>query len=316
MSHFARNLLLIALPAALALPLAASDQRSWKFTSFDYPNALTTSAYGINAGGVMVGIYTDPTGRMRGFQRRDGALTPIDYPGAFFTMPAGINDHGDIVGAQSMNPGLPGMGLHGFILQQGSFTAIPDYPGHLNTVPMRITNSGVIVGCYHDTDFGPTMHAMKYTNGTYSSLSSGPTMNMGVAPDGIVTVGVYGTTIPPGQPMHGLVATGDKYVLFDFPFALSTVGTDMNGSGDIVGIYIDSAMKSHGFLLHTDAVSLFGSNPLPGINGGFEFTTIDYPGAIATEIWGLNAKGDMVGDYTDAAGKVHAFFLSQSASLK
>jgi len=43
---------------------AASD---WVFTSVDYPGAAATRAFGINAGGDVVGSYADATGRTHGF---------------------------------------------------------------------------------------------------------------------------------------------------------------------------------------------------------------------------------------------------------
>jgi uncharacterized membrane protein len=40
------------------------------------------------------------------------------------------------------------------------------------------------------------------------------------------------------------------------------------------------------------------------------FTTIDFPGAIATNAQGINAQGEIVGGYTDTAGRSHGYLLS------
>ena len=40
------------------------------------------------------------------------------------------------------------------------------------------------------------------------------------------------------------------------------------------------------------------------------FTTIDVPGAVLTNAQGVNAQGDVVGTYTDAAGQQHGFLRS------
>ena len=40
------------------------------------------------------------------------------------------------------------------------------------------------------------------------------------------------------------------------------------------------------------------------------FTSIDFPGAIATDAHGINARGDIVGRYV-LAGKTHGFLLSR-----
>ena len=41
----------------------------------------------------------------------------------------------------------------------------------------------------------------------------------------------------------------------------------------------------------------------------FDFTTIDVPGAVATTAWGINARGDIVGSYTDGTGRSHGYLL-------
>src|SRR5918992_2048062 len=40
------------------------------------------------------------------------------------------------------------------------------------------------------------------------------------------------------------------------------------------------------------------------------FITIDFPGAIATNAQGINAQGEIVGGYTDTAGRSHGYLLS------
>lgn len=41
------------------------------------------------------------------------------------------------------------------------------------------------------------------------------------------------------------------------------------------------------------------------------FTLIDYPDAASTQIWGINARGEMVGVYVDAARATHGFHYSR-----
>ena len=42
----------------------------------------------------------------------------------------------------------------------------------------------------------------------------------------------------------------------------------------------------------------------------FQFTSIDFPGAVLTNVQGINPGGEMVGFYRDTAGKQHGFSLS------
>jgi hypothetical protein len=37
------------------------------------------------------------------------------------------------------------------------------------------------------------------------------------------------------------------------------------------------------------------------------YTTIDFPGAISTDLSGINSSGVMVGSYTDSTGASHGF---------
>jgi probable HAF family extracellular repeat protein len=43
---------------------------------------------------------------------------------------------------------------------------------------------------------------------------------------------------------------------------------------------------------------------------GFNFTTIDYPGAIKTQAWGINSTGQIAGYYFDTSGAAHGFTYS------
>ncbi len=43
------------------------------------------------------------------------------------------------------------------------------------------------------------------------------------------------------------------------------------------------------------------------------FTTIDFPGAVLTRVWGVNDKGRVVGQYRDRDGNIHGFLLGHRA---
>jgi len=43
----------------------------------------------------------------------------------------------------------------------------------------------------------------------------------------------------------------------------------------------------------------------------FQFTSIDYPGAVLTRSTGINSEGQIVGRYVDSGGSFHGFLLSQ-----
>jgi hypothetical protein len=43
------------------------------------------------------------------------------------------------------------------------------------------------------------------------------------------------------------------------------------------------------------------------------YSTIDFPGAISTDVSGINSSGDIVGTYTDANDVAHGFRLDRGA---
>jgi hypothetical protein len=67
-------------------------------SSFDYPGASSTIAYGINDSGTIVGYYGDANGWQHGFTLSGTNYTTTNYPGALFTIANGINNTGTIVG--------------------------------------------------------------------------------------------------------------------------------------------------------------------------------------------------------------------------
>jgi len=83
-----------------------------------------------------------------------------------------------------------------------------------------------------------------------------------------------------------------NFAQLDVPNSASTEADGINTRGDIVGFFVDSANKTHGFLFRKG-----------------EFTTIDFPGAdvVSTQARGINPQGDIVGFYVskDAAGVSH-----------
>ena len=42
-----------------------------------------------------------------------------------------------------------------------------------------------------------------------------------------------------------------------------------------------------------------------------DFNTIDVPGALRTSAFGINARGDIAGAYTDTSGELHGYLLSR-----
>ena len=272
------------------------------FTSFDVPGSTGTFALDINAWGNIVGRCLI-TGQTHGFLRsKAGVFTTIDFPGASFTVASAINDWGDIVGMYAL-PTAP-TERHGFLLRNGVFTTI-DPPGSPFTNVLGISALGDITGRFClKIPCGPpgngTYHGFVVRAGTITAFD---------VPDAIETnawkenpIGlVLGAFRRADGISHLFVRYGQTVDTFDLPGALSI--TEDNGGinllGDIVGQYCDlppcvqPTSGAHGFVLREHKV-----------------TTIDFPGARTTGIFGINVLGDLAGAYFDAAGKNHGLLVT------
>ncbi len=284
-------------PSARKLLLERGSARSetaFDFTAIDVPNAVFTSATGINARGEIVGGYVDASLRSHGYILRDGAFTTIDYSDAAGTVvkgtdAKGIGPSGEIVGTYTV-VGEPGVNVHGYLLtKQGEFVAV-NYPGHTNTIAQRILPDGTILGCRHDDNTMGSMKGVVITRSGSEEIGQFASMNNGATPDHRQIVGLYINMA--GRQQGFLIDDGVFKPLFlgDIPTAAAW---DMNPAGEIVGVYRNSA-GLHGFVLRDEV-----------------YVAIDFPGALATRAFGINARGDVVGTYVATDGTSHGFVATR-----
>ena len=271
--------------------------------SIDVPGATNTFPLDINAEGVIVGRYV--RGGTHGFVRsREGDLTTIDVPGASFTVATAINDRGDIVGQYAL-PTAPTQ-RHGFLLKDGTFFTL-DPVGSTFTNVLGINERGDIVGryCVLAVCTPPGTGAYRgflFRDGEFTFIDvPGATETDPFKIDGrgrivggfltaggeeqifVLNNGVFTALAPPGGQ----------------PVSLETGG--INERGDIVGNYCEMSFPCfsastdvHGFLMTARG-----------------FATIDIPGARTTVANGINARGEIVGAYSDAGNRFHGFLLSR-----
>jgi uncharacterized membrane protein len=187
--------------------------RGGVFTPIVFPNSDHTTPTGINANGDIVGWYLDKVGT-HGFLLQDGAYTSIDFPGAAaFTEIWKISDYGEIDGRyRSSTDGK----YHVFVLNNGTFTSVPDVPGSVETAPGSfsedggLNNSGAIAG--------------QYCSAKSCAL--------------LTSVGT----------LHGFLLSGGVYTTFDYPGAVETFVFGLDNFDDVVGTCEDSSGKIHGYL--------------------------------------------------------------------
>jgi probable HAF family extracellular repeat protein len=229
------------------------------------------------------------------------------FPGSDATEGRGINDRGQIVGTYfGPASGRP----HGFLLTNGAFAKIDDVPDALDTIPMGLNNRGEIIGIYTARNEGRPAHSFLLSHNNFISIDVPGRGKTQTNADGINDLGQVVGSYVDETGVHGFLWSNGSFTTIDAPGALTTGASDINNRGDIVGAYVDvppatGRATNHGFVFSDG-----------------RFTTIDIPSAIAgefidreinTAVRGINDRGDLVGDYTDALGAVHGFELSRGA---
>lgn len=207
---------------------------------------------------------------------------------AFYTTPSDLNDSGTVVGQALVgSPPLlvawrwrPGLGLE----------VLPPPPGLASYRAMGVNDAGVITGD-GGVDWG---EAWRYEAGTYEMLGSLPGDSMSVAAaineDGVVA----GTSLSPSttDPRNAYSAApggGPSEVQAD------AWATRINAGGQVVGYYVGNVAYRH----TPDA----GTLTLPPLGE-----------RVLSWAWGINARGDVVGEAAQANGNGHVPFLFTDAA--
>lgn len=225
---------------------------------------------------------------------RAAVLVPIvPVPNSTGTTAFGINDSDIIAGSYiGSNDGVE----HGFFgTLSGSYTTFDAGSG--GTEPRGIGNSGVITG------FSNSQHGYTSDHPIFERLANGS----------IVNVTAF------GQQLYGLAQginarnrfAGIYWDTQNFD-AVAFVGRNGEWKKDMR--IPAEHQASQGFGINNDNV-MVGSYFSPPDHGfivnGRTLTTVDYPNANAQGTWvtGINDKGNVVGQWFDANGRIHSFLL-------
>jgi len=203
-----------------------------------------------------------------------------------------------------------------------------DVPGAANTVPLSINADGVIVGRYRAS--GLVHGFVRSPSGDITTIDvpgANFTVTAAINNRGDI-VGMYGVPSSPAG-RHGFLLKDGVFTTFDPPGSTFTNAIGINERGDIVGRYAVGAGPGHGFLLQDGAFTTidvpgatrtdaFGINDPEEIVGGFltadhhaqifvlssgVYSVIVPPGGqnVSLDKGGINARGEIVGQYCDAA---------------
>ncbi|HEX4012536.1 MAG TPA: hypothetical protein VHX17_01465 [Candidatus Cybelea sp.] len=234
--------------------VARPPYRSSDFTLEQAPGASLTTVTGLNNGGVTVGFYTEPRGRVVAFSERNGIWThyanesnPTEY--------LGVNDGGVAVGFYTDRDGVN----HGFTrnLKTGKTSAI--HHGRASVTATAIDNDGDVVG-YVETA-SRSVKGFLWNPGSFRDVSyphAIETKPLGISPHGEIV----GTFAGAAGKTRGFllrdVNTTPRWKAFDEPGAHGgTVLSGIDTRGDLVGYYRDKAERTHGLFccsVHNDDV--------------------------------------------------------------
>jgi hypothetical protein len=218
-----------------------------------------------------------------------------------------------------------------------SFTSF-DIPGATSYFVAGLNDEGLAAGSWLTAD-GSEVGFIRFPDGRISTPIVDPNDNSGLTVlramnDEGVIAGFYGANVS-----NGLLLTEGKFRTVDFPGALSTALRGINNLGDVSGTYsvVDLNADEFGFIIprRGPPISFKLSDPtgtgivVGGINDlrqlvgyytdatstlvGFlrqpsgQFVSVIVPGALSTQVYGINDCGIVVGVWGDGS-TAHGFY--------
>ena len=225
------------------------------FTAISVPGAVSTSAFGINDAGQIVGQFNTKSGTF-GFVDNGGTFTTINVPGAVSTSAFGINDAGQIVGSYST-----GSGTFGFVENGGIFTTI-SATSTGPTFAFGINNLGQIVGEDCPDPHGGQCNGFLDSGGTFTTIS--PLGASFTRLDGINDAGqIVGCSFAGPGPCQGFLYDGGTFTTIDGPNSIPgySEANGINNAGQIVVTAPSISEPGTLLLLSTGITGLLGIVP-------------------------------------------------------
>jgi hypothetical protein len=267
--------------AAAAIVIATSAQATATVTPYDVPGSSSTSLWGVNDHGVLVG--GDDNG---GFIDDHGVITTVNLGGTPGVV-TGISNTGVAVGTD---------GTNSFIYQAGVTTAFAVAGADSTQIRGISSNGRYIAGV-------STSPAGHFDGFVWDNVTS--TLSPIVGPSGL-NVGVVQGVNDNGVAV-GSLSGSHGGLIFDSVHGTTSYYTDAYGLTSLRFRGIDDAGDVGGWAIDADGdmVGFFGT-----LSGGFDTFKLGEGGTL---VYGLNNLGEAVGSYTDADGFSHGFIASPSA---
>jgi probable HAF family extracellular repeat protein len=215
------------------------------FVPINIPGETDAKAFDINNAGRVVGTVGDASGQHAFLVDGTTVTVPGNPP---VPTGLGLNDTGLIIGTFSDSAGKQ----HGFTLLPGLAGPINVF-NNLPTQTFGINNTRRMVGTLQEPSgefhafylSGPDIASAQRIDIAGATRSDAFGINDAEEPAQIRHVG----TVTIGGVDHGFVHSQEHGVsTFDFPGAKHTRAFGVNDLGEIVGEYVDTAGKTHGFI--------------------------------------------------------------------
>jgi hypothetical protein len=263
-----------------ALPARAGE---FVFTDIRLPGGYDGEAIAVNSRNEVIGFVNPPYFDTMSFVWCNGATHVLRRPSLIYL--SDLNVHGIASGfSEQHQAGLL------FDVRTLKVRALPPPPGG-DVYPLSINARGVTVGNAFDPKTGYKGYLADGKNVTLLSI---PGADHYTTADVVNEAGeVAGTYYDVPNDTRGYTYKDGRFTKFDVPGSIELVVTALDAAGRVGGFYFDAANVQHGYVY----------NPATGAR------TIDYPGALGSQVMAFGARGDLVGDYTDAVGS-HGFIYA------
>jgi uncharacterized membrane protein len=272
-----------------------------QFVAFDVLDGVATHPRGINNSGEIVGYFVDRQGPTRGFRGRLGSFTVIDFfAGAFAVEPRAINNAGKIA-LTVQDEG----GISAFLVDGNSIIPLDKPPSVPVADPRGLNDDDFVVGAFSNPP--GVSHGYVYPPG-YDPAGFGaidirdsPTYLNGINN----TRRMVGSVLVRPFVSRAFYLAGPDIasaVIIEIPFP----GRNIQSSAHGITNAEDPACIKHVGTYHSRN----------GIDHGFvhlqagQFARFDFPDAARTRAFGINDRGDIVGEFDDQNGVTHGFLAT------
>ena len=212
------------------------------FTTYDFPESLSTHFYALDNAGKAAGHYKDIDGLYHGVIMEDGELTQYDFPGAAETHIYGISDEtgalsGNIVDETGVTRAFSG-------------DLIITFPGAVRTYGDFVNAAGAVVGSYVDADGRP--HGfIRNPDGSFTTIDVPEMPNLVFL--FVNTITDFGVVAFRAKAVNDILRS---YILLpdgilyevQLPGSVNTVVRNVNQDGSIIGYYDLPDKRRYGFV--------------------------------------------------------------------